>query len=144
MSEVKRFSIVKPSLDTCFRIDFGWWRENDRDWRVYLRSNLCSEHQEAFAGLDSDEMVDWIDPETAEVQRVDGLQHVLISHCAKQDDFITEHTALVDAAFKIFLSNGNTGLTAIELGERLRKPPQTILRTFSSRRVYKGIRPCAD
>lgn len=144
MAEVKRFSLVKPTLETRFHIDFDWWSQNDRDWRVHLHSFLCPEHQEAFSNVRGDEQVDWVDPETAEVQQVDGLQHVLITHCAKQPGFIDEHSALVDAVFRLFLANGNTPLTPVELGERLGRPPQTILRTFSGMRVYKGLRPCPE
>lgn len=144
LSEIRRTSLIKPTLQTKFHIDFDWWQKNDRDWRVYLRSNLCPEHQETFSDFKVNQQVDWIDPETAEVQRVDGLQHVLISHCAKQPGFITQHSAIVDATFRIFLANGNTPMTAVELGERLGKPATTILRTFSGMRVYKGIRPSID
>jgi hypothetical protein len=142
--EGKRLSLIKPTLQTRFHIDFDWWRKNDRSWRVYLRSNLCPEHQKMFEEDQAEEQVDWVDPETAEVQRVDGLQHVLITHCARQEDFIGEHTALVDAAFRVFLANGNTPLTPVELSERLHKSPDTILRTISGARVYKGIRPSID
>lgn len=145
MAEVKRYSLVKPTLQTRFHIDFDWWVQNDRDWRVYLRSYLCPEHQESFANTGSDDMVDWIDPETAEVTQVDGLQHVLISHCARTDDFITDRTALVDAIFRTFLANGNTPLTPIELADQLGRPPGTILRMLSGgARVYKGLRPCPE
>jgi hypothetical protein len=144
VTEVKRFSLVKPTLQTRFHIDFDWWMKNDRDWRVYLRSTLCPEHQRTFENLDEDTMVDWVDPNTAEVQQVDGLQHILITHCAKQEGFVTEHTALVDAAFRLFLANGNMPLNSKELGERLKKSPETILSTLSGPRVYKGIRPCLD
>ena len=143
MVEVKRQSLVKPRLDTPFHIDFDWWRQNDRDWHVYLKSFLCPEHQETFAEMDISEKVDWIDPETAEVQQVEGLQHVLITHCARQPSFITQHTSLVDSIFRTFLANGNTPLTAEELSLQLGRDAQTILRTISSKRVYKGIRPCA-
>ena len=37
MAEVKRFSLVKPTVDTPFHIDFAWWKKNERDWHVYLR-----------------------------------------------------------------------------------------------------------
>ncbi len=141
---IKRMSLVKPTLQTRFHIDFQWWQQNDRDWRVYLRSNLCPEHQRLFENVLTEEKVDWVDPETAEVQRVDGLQHLLITHCAKQKDFITQQSTLVDAAFRIFLANGNTPLTASELAEKLGKDPVMILRTLSGTRVYKGIRPCLD
>jgi hypothetical protein len=89
-------------------------------------------------------MVDWVDPETAEVQQVDGMQHVLITHCAKQPGFISEHTVLVDTAFRIFLANGNTPLSSLELARQLNKSPETILKTLSGIRVYKGIRPCIE
>ncbi len=144
MAEVKRFSLVKPTLQTHFHIDFDWWSQNDRDWRVHLYSFLCPEHQETFSNLRGDEQVDWVDPDTAEVQRVDGLQHVLITHCAKEEGFISERTALVDAVFRLFLSNGNSPLTPLELSERLGRPPETILRTLSGMRVYKGLRPCPE
>ena len=144
MPELKRFSLVKPTLQTHFHIDFGWWSTKDRNWRVDLHSFLCPEHQEAFSEMRDEEKVDWVDPETAEVQPVDGLQHVLISHCAKEPAFITEHTSVVEGVFRTFLANGNTPLTSVELAEHLGKPPETILRTLSGQRVYKGLRPCPE
>jgi hypothetical protein len=142
--EIKRMSLVKPTLQTRFHIDFDWWRQHDRDWRVYLRNFLCPEHQQAFADLDVSEQIDWVDPETAEVQLVDGLQNILITHCAKQRSFITQHTTLVDSVFRIFLSNGNVPLTPEELAEELGRDPLVILRTLSGPRVYKGLRPCSE
>lgn len=144
MSEAKRFSLVKPTLQTRFHIDFNWWSNNDRAWRVYLRSNLCPYHQEIYADLAAEDQVDWVDPDTAEVHRVDGLQHILITHCAKEQEFVTQRSALVDAAFRTFLANGNIPMTVVELGDRLRRPPNTILRTLSGARVYKGLRPCQE
>ena len=142
MNEVKRFSLVKPTVNTPFQIDFTWWRMHDNNWRVFLRSILCEEHQEAYTDINADQQIDWVDPETAEVQRVDGLQQVLILHCAKQPDFITDHMTLVDSVFRILLANGNEPMTPIELAKRTGKPADTILRTLASPRVYKGIRPC--
>lgn len=143
MPEVKRYSLVKPTLETPFHIDFDWWQENDQEWRVHLRSCLPLEYQQAFAEADSDE-VDWVDPETAEVQRVDGLQHILINYAASNSEFITNRTTLIESVFRILLSTGNSPLTATELSERLNRPPMTILRTISGIRVYKGIRPCPE
>jgi hypothetical protein len=142
VTEVRHISLVKPTLKTCFHIDFDWWQKNDQDWHVYLRNYLCQEHQKAFADVCETAQVDWVDQQTAEVQRVDGLQHILISHCAKQDDFITQQTAVVDGMFRIFLANGNQPLTAEELGAILGRPALTILRTLSGPRVMQGIRTC--
>jgi hypothetical protein len=144
VTEVRRFSLVKPTLQTRYHIDFDWWGQSDRDWRVHLSSLLCPEHQEAFSDFKADEMVDWVDPDTAEVQRVDGLQHVLISHCAKEAGFISERTALVDAVFRLFLANGNDPMTIADLAERLGRPPYVLLKTLSGGRVYRGLRPVME
>ena len=142
MAEFKRFSLVKPTLQTRFHIDFNWWSQNDRNWRVDLFGFLCPEHQLLYVDLGGEDIVDWVDSETAEVQQVDGLQHVLITQCAKQPDFINDRTTMVDGVFCLLLANGNTPMTPVELAELLGKSPTTILQTFSGPRVYKGIRPC--
>lgn len=141
MPEGKRTSLVKPTLKTPFHIDFDWWQKNERDWHVYLRSLLCTEHQQVFANLEEGQTIDWVDPLTAEVKPVDGVQNTLMSHCAKQPDFLTEQTALVEAVFRLFLTNGNLPMSSEELGARLNRPAMTILRTLTAGRVYKGIRP---
>lgn len=141
MTDAKRMSLVKPTLQTRYHIDFHWWQTNDRDWRVYLKDFLCKEHQAAFADLDLDEQVDWVDPQTAEVHPVDALQHVLITHCARQSEFLTSHSSLVDSVFHLFLSNGNTPLNSIEIAAHLGRDANNILRTISGLRVYKGLRP---
>jgi hypothetical protein len=141
MSEGKRISLIKPSVSTPFHIDFDWWQKNERDWHVYLRSLLCVNHQEAFANMDEGQMIDWVDPVTAEVKPVDGVQNTLMSHCVKEPDFLTEQTALVEAVFRLFLTNGNNPMSSDELGTRLHRPPVIILKTLAGARVYKGIRP---
>jgi len=141
MSEIKRTSLVKPSINTPFHIDFDWWKKSERDWHVYLRTLLCAEHQEAFANMEEDQTIDWIDPVTAEVKPVAGVQNALMTHCVKQPDFLTYQTAVVEAVFRIFLANGNVPMSSGELALRLNRPPETILRTLVGARVYKGIRP---
>jgi hypothetical protein len=139
--ETKPHSLVKPTLQTPFHIDFTWWKQYDSNWRVYLMSCLCQEHQQSLANSNMDTVIDWIDPETAEVQEVDGLQHILINHCAKLEGFVTNYTSLVDAVFRTLLANGNTPLTPEELSRQLGRPAITILLTLTGLQVYKGIRP---
>ena len=134
-------SLIKPTAKTPFHIDFEWWKQNERDWHVFLRSFLCAEHQEALAGLDESGLIDWIDPKTAEVKQVDGVQHALISHCAQLPDFVVQRTALVEAVFRLFLANGNIPMSAEELSAKLGKSADTILRTIAGPRVYRGLRP---
>jgi len=136
------FSLVKPTLNTPFHIDFDWWKDHDNNWRIFLFSCLCPEHQDSFRDQSLSNMIDWIDPETAEIRMVDGLQATLIDHCAKQPNFYTQNTALVDAIFRVFLANGNIPMTTTELSDKIGKPAEVILRTLGGITVYKGIRPC--
>ncbi len=134
-------SLLKPNLQTSFHIDFAWWEQNDRDWHVYLRSLLCADHQQILADMQEGTLIDWIDPQTAEVKPVDGIQHALMSHCALLPDFVTPHTTLVEAVFRIFLVSGNQPMSATALSEKLNRPAETILRTLTGTRVYRGLRP---
>jgi hypothetical protein len=141
MSELKKFSLVKPNIQTPFHIDFDWWRVHEENWHVALISMLCPEHQAAFSNLLEGEMIDSVDPETAEVHQMDGLQNTLIQHCAKQEGFLDAHTAMVEAIFRLFLANGNMPMSSQELGVRLNRPADIILKTIAGLRVYKGLRP---
>jgi hypothetical protein len=134
-------SLLKPTVQTPFHIDFAWWEQNDRDWHVFLRSLLCSEHQQTFNDMEADSLIDWIDPITAEVKPVDGIQHALMSHCAQQPDFVNAHTSVVEAAFRIFLVNGNQPMSPMDMSKSLNRPAETILRTLSGARIYRGLRP---
>ncbi len=134
-------SLLKPNTKTPFHIDFAWWKKNERDWHVFLRSLLCPEHQETFAEAEEGGIIDWIDPKTAEVKQLDGIQHTLISHCALLPEFCEPRTALVEAVFRAFLANGNVPMSAEDLSKKLERPAETILRTISGLRVYRGLRP---
>ena len=144
MTEFKRYSLIRPTTETRFHIDFDWWRQNDNDWHIFLEGLLCLKHHDALSKLSSGKEVDWVDPQTAEVQKVNGVQHVLITHCAKQEGFITPHTTLVDSVFRVFLANGNSPLTPEELGQTLGRSADLILKTLSGGRVYRGVRPCPE
>jgi hypothetical protein len=133
---------LRPTLDTPFHIDYDWWRKSNRDLRVYLRSHLCHEHRAQIAESGSNlDMIDWVDPLTAEVIRRDGLVQLMRTHCSQQPDYISDHTSIVDAAFRVFLINDNEPLTPHQLAERLERDPETVLKTLSGRQVYQGLRP---
>jgi hypothetical protein len=142
MPDGKRYSLVKPDLNTPFHIDFEWWQEHDNNWRVYLQNCLCVDHQAAYINDDKNIWLDWVDPQTAEIKPIDGIQHLLITHCAKQPGFITNNTALVDSVFRTLLANGNNPLTVIEISNKIGKSADIILRTLASGTIYRGIKPC--
>ena len=135
---------IRPTLDTKFHIDFDWWEEEGRNFRVHLLSHLCTECQARFENYQEAELVDWIDADTAEVTQVDGLWHSQRTCCSQKPDYTDELTPLTTAIFRIFLANGNESLTPVELHEQLHRPADTILRTIGGFRVYNGIKPVGD
>lgn len=134
-------TLVKPTLDTLFHIDYEWWERKGLQIGVELRNHLCPEHQATFGENYDTEKTDWVDMRTGEVTRVDGLQHVLQIHCSKQPEYINEDLSLVDAIFRVFLANGNTPLTCRDLSGIIGRPAETILHTLGGLQVYKGLRP---
>ncbi len=137
-----RARVLRPTLDTPFHIDFDWWQTHDRDWHLFLRQLLCPEHRDLLEREASkNETFDWVDPETAEVYRMDRLQYYITSHCARRPEFLEGRYSLVERVFRLLLAHGNTPMTPRQMAEYLGVSPMTLLRVLSSRRVYRGIRP---
>jgi hypothetical protein len=132
--------LVKPQLDTKFHIDYDWWERSREDLRIYLLSHLMPEQRERVSQSEHNHVIDYIDPDTGEVFQLDELQHA-IQTAANDPNFINEQTSLVDSVFRVFLRNNNTPLTPHELERIIHRPAETILKTFSGIRIYKGIRP---
>jgi hypothetical protein len=145
MSDLPKPSfLVKPTLDTKFSIDYSWWdRHESEDLRIYLLSHLLPEQRDRISQAEAGQVVDFIHPETGEVSQLDELQ-LAIRVAAADPHFINPQTSLVDSVFRVFLANGNTPQTPRQLAERTGRDASTILRTFSSTRIYKGIRPHTD
>jgi len=136
--------LVKPTLDTKFHIDFGWWAREGRELKVDVAKHVKPEFLEALNAYAGGEVLDEVDAETGEVRQVDMLQYMLRTQCKPLETFLTEHTSLVDVVFHTFLANGNRPLSPNELAEKLNRPANTILRTLAGRTVYKGLRPVME
>jgi len=133
---------IKPNLETRFNIDMDWWEQEGRSFRVELWNHLCPECRQRFGTYRGTEAIDWVDPQTAEVQRVDGLWHSLRQCCAERPEYLGNDVTLPTAIFRVFLANGNEPLSAIEVWQRLaRRDPETVLRLLVRGRSYYGIRP---
>ena len=142
MSIRARRSRYRPSLDSKFHIDYNWWEESGRNFRLYLRDQLCEECRERFSDHQNTENVDWVDPETGEVHRTDALRECLRTRCANDPDYINERLPIASACFRVFLANNNVPLSPSELSQVLPwKTPDAILRTLAGTRVYLGLRP---
>jgi len=136
---------VKPTIDTKFHIDFDWWKQREENFRVYLWSHLCSDCQKVYESHHGTEEIDWINPDTAEVTRVDALWHSLRTCCSTKPDFITDYTPIIDAVFRLFLANGNTPLSPLEMYEIIgRQSPSSILRMLTHGNTHRGIKPVRE
>ena len=141
MPEVKRpLSLIKPTAETLYHLDFDWWQENDSNWRIFLFEFLCPEHQAFFKDKADTTKIDAVDPDTAEIKQVDGLLFELMNHCAKQDGFISANLPIIAKVLRTFLANGNHPLSAGEISEIVSRPVATVLATLSGPQVFKGIR----
>ena len=134
-------SLIKPTLSTKFRIDFDWWKSQDRNWRNALEGFLCEDHQPFFKNHEVATRADLVSLETGEVTQGDPLLDILTHHCAKEEGFLSATGPLVDSIFKIFLVNENQAMNAEELAVITGRPADTILKTIGTTKVYKGIRP---
>lgn len=134
-------SVVKPSLNTKFHIDYEWWdKSSPDDLRVYLRSHLPQDQQDRINATAEAHMVDFVDPNTGEVLKMDELR-LALKMAAEATDFINEHISLVDSVFRVFLKNNNVPLSPKQLAELTGRSAETILKTLSGKRIYQGIRP---
>ncbi len=132
----------RPTTDTKFHIDYDWWVKSGKNFRLYLRDQLCDECRERFSNHQNTENVDWVDPDTGEVHRTDALRECLRTRCANDPDYINERLSLVSACFRVFLANNNQPLSPNELHQLLPwASSETVLRTLSSGQVYLGLRP---
>ncbi|CAN5793465.1 hypothetical protein BH10CHL1_BH10CHL1_09830 [soil metagenome] len=132
----------RPTVDAKFHIDYDWWEKSGKNFRLYLRDQLCDECRDRFRDHQNTENVDWVDPDTGEVHRTDALRECLRTRCANDPDYINERLSLVSGCFRVFLANNNQPLSPNELNQLLPwASPETILRTLSSGQVYLGLRP---
>ena len=58
-------ALIKPTLKTKFKVDFEWWKAQDSNWKVYLQSFLCPEHQKLLADYSGKDI-------QAELERIRG------------------------------------------------------------------------
>jgi hypothetical protein len=133
---------VKPTINTKYHIDFDWWEQQRQSLRIYLASHLCPVCKVKYADSPPHN-IDWVDPQTGEVNQVDILWDVLRTCCSQQSDYITRQTPLTVAVMLTLIANDNKPLSSVELQESLdgRKPASSILRVLSGRKIYYGIRP---
>jgi hypothetical protein len=139
--------LVRPDINTKFRVDYNWWSDRGRDIRVLIRDQLCSECSARFENYSDSQDIDWVDPSTGEVTVVDGLRYCLRECCSRKDDYVTRATPLATAVFRILVADGDTPMSVAEIHERIGKSdPKTLLRILLGQqmRTHYGVRPILE
>ncbi len=135
---------IKPTLDTPFHIDYSWWEEQGLDFNVQLLQHLSPDLRELYAGQRIAEKIDLINWDTGEVVQVEGLQYLITTRCSKDPDYVMQAPTLLEAIFRVFLSNGNRPLSPRALAPLVGYSPEQVLRVLAGPVVRKGLRPVIE
>lgn len=135
---------IKPTLDTPFHIDYNWWVEQGLDLNVQLLQHLSPELREVYTGQRLGDKIDLIDWETGEVRQVEGLQYLIATRCSKDPGYVMQAPTVLEAIFRVFLSNGNHPLTPRALAPLVGHTSEQVLRVLSGSIVRKGLRPVIE
>ena len=102
---LRRLRRFRPSIDTKFHIDHDWWENSGRDFRLYLRDQLCEECRERFADHQNTENVDWVDPDTGGAP--DRRPRECLRALRQRPGIHQQRLPLASACFRVFLANNN-------------------------------------
>jgi len=137
--------VARPDTKTLFHIDPGWFEKSGRDLRDEMHSALCDECRAVYPTPADARPVDRVEPQTAEVTRVDALWECLADHCGRQPGFITLATPLTTAIFRALLTNGNNPMSPEQLHKHIGKSnPAAILRLLLGAEIQNGIVPVGE
>lgn len=139
------FKRLRPTSATRFHIDWSWFERNGLDVQSLIRNQLSDASLKKLADGDAVEEVDYIDPATGEVSRMDTLRETIIAESRWEPDFINASLPLMQGIFRVFLAENNRPLTAVELAQRLnRHDSDAILRVLTATGVQNGVVPVRD
>lgn len=132
---------MRIDTQTPFHIDLTWWSSQGRNLRRFLASIL----EDDQAQLDPTDPVDFIDPNTAEVFRIDDLWARVLVERAQRPDYITSATPLTNAVLRALVENLNRPMTPMQMHRRVsRSTPDAILKVLRTARTSYGIVPVAE
>ena len=136
--------LYRPTESTKFHIDYAWFESQGQDVNVLIRKVLTPEQHERIGESPVLVAHDYVDDDTGEVRAEDQIVRMIRTESAKDPGFITARTPVLEAAFRLFVLNGNQPLTPVEMAEIIKRRPQEILSQLGGRVVHYGVRPIYD
>ncbi|HQZ70228.1 MAG: hypothetical protein ACH37Z_07500 [Anaerolineae bacterium] len=130
---------LRTDIQTPFHIDLDWWSSHGRSLDRYLREILGG--QAAEDGNPA-ALVDYIDPQTAEVFQLTAMWTQVLTQRAHRADFITSTMPMTNAVLRALIENRNRPMSAVQIHRRInRGSPQALLRVLQSAHQQYGIAP---
>jgi len=115
-------------------IDLSWYQENNRSFSAIAKSRMCPACQNRLT-------------EEREGAEARDLLVAISDCCSNAQGFITSSLPILEAAFRLFLANGNQPLGLEEISEQLTgwrggsgTPSPQILRCLLDNDRYYGLR----
>lgn len=136
------FGGLRPTIDTLFHIDWSWFERNQFNAEQVIRNQLSEKVAKRFPEGTEVATLDYIDPETGEVSRVDAMREAIMAECQWEPDYISPDLPLIQNVLRIFLANNNQPLNSVQLAQRLgRMDGESVLRLLISGIVPMGVVP---
>ena len=130
------------SVQTPFHIDLDWWSSQGRSLDRYLLEILGGQNDQMDG---ADALVDYIDPQTAEVFPLTALWVQVLTQRAHRADFITSTMPMTNAVLRALIENRNQPMSAVQIHRRInRGSPQTLFRVLQGAHRQYGVAPVRD
>ena len=134
--------LARPTVNTPFQISLDWWQRTRQDFMSQLRESACPDCLKRYPLDATLSETDFIDPQTAEVRRLNSLWQCVIETCSQEPDYFSPDLPLATALFRALVARGNSPLTPSEMHTLInRSNPQTILRVLTGPTAILGIVP---
>jgi hypothetical protein len=133
---------ARDDLTTRYHISLEWWQRRGRNLRLYLADMLGDVDD---SEVPADELLDHIDPDTAEVRRLDPLWVRVLLERTRRPDYITASTPMAHAVLRALIETANEPMTVVEMQRRIgRGTPETLLRLMRTARNEYGVVPVTE
>lgn len=140
-----RFRLARPTVNSYFHVDWDWFRRNKLGIKSLVHNQLCPQCLREFSEGVEVQDVDYIDPETGEVFKINNLWEAILAHCQWQPNYLDNNMPLNQRILRVFLASNNEPMTVKALARELGLyDPNFLLRVLMASGVQNGVVPVRE
>ena len=129
---MSRFTFARPTLNTLFHVDWGWFERNHLNSEQVVRDQLCPACARQLVGEPVREL-DAVDLTTGLVRRTDSLREAISAHCQWLPSYASGDHPLAQTLLRLFLASHNEPQSVAAMARRLgRHDDEQLLRLLTS------------